>query len=61
MDTEPLSPQDALVAVMIATSAADENMSAVEFQEINSIVGILPVFAGYDIDRVGPRRLKRSV
>ncbi|MEM6622572.1 MAG: tellurite resistance TerB family protein [Pseudomonadota bacterium] len=52
MSTDPLSPQDALVAVMIATSAADEHMSPNEFQEISSIVQILPVFGGFDIDRI---------
>lgn len=52
MQTEALSPQDALVAVMIATSAADENMSPSEFREISSIVEMLPVFHGYDKDRI---------
>ncbi|MEL7469875.1 MAG: tellurite resistance TerB family protein [Pseudomonadota bacterium] len=52
MATEPLSPQDALVAVMIATSAADENMTDREFKEISSIVEILPVFHGFDRDRI---------
>ena len=52
MATEPLSPQDALVAVMIATSAADEDMTDPEFLEISSIVQLLPVFEGYPIDRI---------
>ena len=52
MATEPLSPQDALVAVMIATSAADEDMTVPEFNEISSIVQLLPVFDGYPIDRI---------
>lgn len=52
MATEPLSPQDALVAVMIATSAADEDMTVPEFNEISSIVQLLPVFEGYTIDRI---------
>ena len=52
MATEPLSPQDALVAVMIATSAADEDMTVPEFNEISSIVQLLPVFEGYPIDRI---------
>ena len=50
--TEPLSPQDALGAVMIATSAADETMTASEFREIASIVDLLPVFVGFDKDRI---------
>ncbi|MEM9062936.1 MAG: tellurite resistance TerB family protein [Pseudomonadota bacterium] len=52
MATEPLGAQDALVAVMIATSAADENMTAREFKEISSIVELLPVFHGFDRDRI---------
>ena len=52
MTTEPLSPQDALVAVMIATSAADESMTNSELVSISSIVELLPVFDGYDPDRV---------
>lgn len=52
MPTEPLSPQDALVAVMIATSAADENMTALELKEISSLVELLPVFVGYSVDRI---------
>jgi tellurite resistance protein len=52
MNTEALSPQDALIAVMIATSAADENMTTSEFREISSIVDLLPIFHGYDKDRV---------
>ena len=52
MTTEPLSSQDALVAVMIAASAADESMTNRELISITSIVEILPVFKGYDADRV---------
>ena len=52
MTTEALGPQDALVAVMIATSAADETMTPSEFKEISSIVDLLPVFQGYDKDRI---------
>ena len=52
MSTDPLSPQDALVAVMIATSAADENMTPSEFRSISSIVELLPVFESYDVDRI---------
>lgn len=52
MPSEPLNEQDALVAVMIATSAADERMTPSEFQTIASIVQVLPVFEGYDIERI---------
>ena len=52
MPIESLTPQDALVAVMIATSAADENMTDLEFKEISSLVELLPVFQGYTVDRI---------
>ena len=50
-ETAPLSPQDALVAVMIATSVSDEHVRTVELVTIDRIVHHLPVFAGYDDDR----------
>lgn len=52
-DTPPsMSPQDALVAVMIAVSAADAQMRTAEMVAINRMVGHMPVFAGYDLDRI---------
>lgn len=47
-----LTPQDCLVAVMVAVSASDENMRTSELLAIESIVNYLPVFAGYDTDRI---------
>jgi tellurite resistance protein len=47
----PLSPQDALVAVMIATSVSDETVRTAELVTIDRIVNHLPVFAEYDADR----------
>ena len=47
-----LSPQDALVAVMIATSAADSNQSTAELISIEQTIDSLPAFAGYDKDRL---------
>ena len=52
MRSDALNPQDALVAVMIATSAADDTMTVPELHEITAIVGVLPVFEGYDTDRI---------
>ncbi len=52
MTTDALSPQDALVAVMVAVSAADQNMTDRELASITGIINILPVFAGYDDDRI---------
>jgi len=48
----PLSPQDCLVAVMIAVSASDENIRTSELLTIESLVNNLPVFATYDLDRM---------
>jgi tellurite resistance protein len=47
-----LSPQDALIAVMIAVSASDEQMRTSELVAIQKIVGHLPVFSDYDGDRI---------
>lgn len=48
----PLSPQDCLVAVMIAVSASDEDIRTAELVKIEGAVNNLPVFASYDMDRV---------
>ena len=46
-----LTPEDCLVAVMMAVSASDENIRTSELVTIEAIVNHLPVFAGYDTDR----------
>jgi tellurite resistance protein len=52
-DTTPsLTPQDALVAIMVAISASDEDLRTSELVAIQSIVQHLPVFHGYDQDRL---------
>lgn len=48
----PLSPQDCLVAVMIAVSASDENIRTAELVKIEVAVNNLPIFADYDVDRM---------
>ncbi|PCJ07391.1 MAG: 2-dehydro-3-deoxyphosphooctonate aldolase [Rhodobacteraceae bacterium] len=55
----PLTPQDCLVAIMVAVSASDENMRTAELVEIQSAVNMLPVFADYDIDRI--KRMSQTV
>lgn len=55
----PLTPQDCLVAIMVAVSASDENMRTAELVEIQSAVNMLPVFAEYDIDRI--KRMSETV
>ena len=47
-----LSPQDALVAVMIAVSASDQQMRTAELVAIQRMVNHMPVFADYDTDRI---------
>ncbi|WP_299617980.1 tellurite resistance TerB family protein [uncultured Tateyamaria sp.] len=51
-ETFTLSAQDALVALMIAISASDEDIRTAELVKINSAVNNLPVFADYDLDRM---------
>ena len=48
----PLSPQDGLIAVMIAVSASDNNIRTAELLAIERMVDHLPVFADYDMDRI---------
>ena len=50
--THMLTPQDCLVAMMIAVSASDENILTAELIKIQSTLNHLPVFATYDMDRL---------
>lgn len=54
-----LSPQDALVAVMVAVSISDEQMRTSEMVAIQRMVNHMPVFADYDADRI--RRVSQTV
>lgn len=52
-DTPPsLTPQDALVALMIAVSFSDEAIRTSEMVAIQRIVNHLPIFGAYDTDRI---------
>lgn len=51
-DSSVLSPQDCLVALMIAVSASDENIRTAELVKIQSSVNMLPVFAEFNIDNI---------
>ncbi len=51
-DPHPLSPQDCLVALMIAVSASDESIRTAELVKIQSAVNNLPIFAEYDEGRI---------
>ena len=52
MPVDVLSSQDALVAVMVATSASDQNMTDSELVTITGIIDMLPVFENYDNDHI---------
>lgn len=58
-DTAAMSPQDALVAVMVAASASDQNMRTAELVAIQRMVNHMPVFAEYDADRI--RRVSQII
>ena len=44
----PMTPQDALVALMITVSASDEDIRTAELVKINNLINHLPLFADYD-------------
>ncbi|MDR9392711.1 tellurite resistance TerB family protein [Roseovarius sp. SYSU LYC5161] len=48
----PMTPEDCLVAVMIAISASDEDVRTSELVKIQTAVNNLPIFASYDEDRI---------
>ena len=47
-----LSPQDSLVAIMIAVSMSDSNVRTAELLTIQQVIHHLPIFAEYDVDRI---------
>lgn len=49
---EKLTTQEALIYIMVTTSAADEAISDEELQLISDIVSRLPVFNGFDRRRL---------
>ena len=51
--------QDALVALMVAVSVSDERIRTAELLAMERVVNHLPVFAGYDGDRM--KRVSNSV
>jgi tellurite resistance protein len=46
------SAQDALVAIMVAASASDENITNKELLSIGHMIETLPVFDGFDRDHL---------
>ena len=51
-EPHPLTPEDCLVAMMVAVSASDANMRTSELLKIQSEVNHLPIFGKYDVDRI---------
>lgn len=51
-DTMPFSPQDCLIAMMVAVSMSDSNVRTAELLSIQQVVNHLPIFADYDVDRI---------
>ena len=47
-----LSPQDALISIMIAEGASDQGVTNVEFASIVKIVEHLPIFKDYDVSQI---------
>lgn len=47
-----MTAQDALVAIMVAGGASDENISNRELVSISRIVDHLPIFNSYDVGRI---------
>ncbi len=54
-----LTPQDSLVALMVAVSVADEHIRTSELLNIHQQVNTLPVFSDYDADRM--QRMAQTV
>jgi tellurite resistance protein len=52
MTDTAFSAQDSLVALMITVSASDATIRTSELLTIQAIVNQLPIFAGYDADRM---------
>jgi tellurite resistance protein len=53
MNTDaPMTPQDALVALMFTVSASDDDIRTAELVNINNLINNLPVFADFDLERL---------
>lgn len=53
-EAHAMTPQDSLVAVMVAVSASDAHIRTAELVQIENAVNHLPIFAEYDMDRMNP-------
>jgi tellurite resistance protein len=48
----PLSPEEALIYIMVTMSAVDRDMSDLELEKIGHIVRKMPVFSDYNADNL---------
>ena len=48
--TRPVTPQDALIFVMVMASAVDNSMNDKELRRIGQLIDLLPIFDGFDTD-----------
>ncbi len=46
--TTPVTPQDALIFVMVMSSAVDNSMNDKELRRIGQLIDLLPIFEGFD-------------
>ena len=49
---KPVSPEEALIFVMVMASAVDNSMAEKELVRIGQLIDILPVFDNFDKDRL---------
>lgn len=52
LKSSDFTPEDTLIAIMIAVSVSDEAIRTSELVTIERMVNHLPVFADYDIERI---------
>jgi uncharacterized tellurite resistance protein B-like protein len=50
--SNPWSPQDALIAMMVAVSVSDQDIKTIELLSIERIVNHLPIFSEYNLDHL---------
>lgn len=50
--TNRVTPHDALIFVMVMASAVDNSMNEKELRRIGQLIDILPVFEGFDKERL---------
>lgn len=51
-NSQPISPQEALIYAMVSVSAADRKMTDRELRKIGDVVKTLPAFADFNLDNL---------